>query len=310
MYEMRNIHLIWLKFKNLHLYCHCYFTEYCSDQNRNRMEIPFFQVDAFTNVPFKGNPAAVCITDDAIPETIMQQIAAENNLAETAFVSRHEGDFSLRWFTPVTEVPLCGHATLATAHILWQEGLVAPQQAIRFHTQSGWLTAERKEDWITLNFPALTGHAVQLPEEIREILGITPVHTIEVFNRFLVEVATEKEVYDANPDFARLARHPKVIITTRASAGTGFDFVSRFFAPCIGINEDPVTGSAHCCLAPYWSARLGKQQMLAYQASARGGILKLKLEGDRVLMAGQAVTVIKGAFTLNTQLHAAAALQD
>lgn len=265
------------------------------------MEIPFFQVDAFTDQPFKGNPAAVCITDQALPEIIMQQIAAENNLAETAFVSRDQDNFKLRWFTPVTEVPLCGHATLATAHILWQQGLAAPQQEIRFDTQSGWLTAARNEDWITLDFPSFTGHDVQLPQEIKEILGVTPVHTVYVFNRFLVEVATEAEVYNASPDFARLARHPKVVITARAEKGSEFDFISRFFAPCIGINEDPVTGSAHCCLAPYWSAKLGKQEMLAYQASARGGIVKVKVEGDRTFMSGQAVTLIKGVYTLNPQ---------
>lgn len=272
------------------------------------MEIPFFQVDAFTDQPFKGNPAAVCVTDDELPEIIMQQIAAENNLAETAFVSRGRNDFKLRWFTPVTEVPLCGHATLATAHILWQEGLAAPQQEIRFDTHSGWLTAVRNEDWITLDFPSFTGYAVQLPQEISEILGITPIHTVDVFNRFLVEVATEAEVYNANPDFFRLARHPKVVITARADKGSEFDFISRFFAPCIGINEDPVTGSAHCCLAPYWSAKLGKQEMLAYQASARSGIMKVKVDGDRILMSGQAVTLIKGMFTLNPQLNASAAL--
>jgi len=272
------------------------------------MEIPFFQVDAFTDQPFKGNPAAVCITDNALPETIMQQIAAENNLAETAFVSRGKDDFNLRWFTPVTEVPLCGHATLATAHILWQEGLAAPQQDIRFDTQSGWLTAARNGDWITLDFPSFTGHAVQLPQEIREILGVSPLHTEYVFNRFLVEVATEAEVYNASPDFFRLAAHPKVVITARADKGSEFDFISRFFAPCIGINEDPVTGSAHCCLAPYWAAKLGKSEMLAYQASARGGVMKVKVEGDRTLMSGQAVTVIKGTYTLNPQLYASSVL--
>ena len=272
------------------------------------MEIPFFQVDAFTDVPFKGNPAAVCITDEALPETIMQQIAAENNLAETAFVSRDKDDFKLRWFTPVTEVPLCGHATLATAHILWQQGLVTPQQEIRFDTQSGWLTTARDGDWITLDFPSFTGYAVQLPQGIREILGVSPLHTEYVFNRFVVELATEAEVYNASPDFSRLAAHPKVVITARADEGSEFDFISRFFAPCIGINEDPVTGSAHCCLAPYWAAKLGKQEMLAYQASARGGIMKVKVNGDRILMSGQAVTLIKGTYTLNPQLYASTVL--
>ncbi|WP_298740381.1 PhzF family phenazine biosynthesis protein [uncultured Chitinophaga sp.] len=263
------------------------------------MEIPFFQVDAFTDQPFKGNPAAVCITDSALPETTMQQIAAENNLAETAFVSQAAGTFNLRWFTPLTEVPLCGHATLATAHTLWQQGLADPLQEIRFDTQSGRLTAVRNEDWITLNFPSLTGHTVHLPQEVQEILGVTPVHTIDVFNRYLVEVATEAEVYDVCPDFARLTPYPKVIVTAKAAAGSGYDFISRFFAPCIGINEDPVTGSAHCCLAPYWSAKLGKPEMQAYQASSRGGALRVKVDGDRVLLSGQAVTLIRGAYIIN-----------
>lgn len=274
------------------------------------MEIPFYQVDAFTNLPFRGNPAAVCITEEPLPETLMQQIAAENNLAETAFVSPGEDGFNLRWFTPVVEVPLCGHATLATAHILWQEGRAAAGETIRFNTLSGWLSAARRGAWIELDFPSLNGHAVQLPQEVREILGVEPLHTIDVFNRFLVEVATEEEVIKANPDFTKLAHHPKVIITARTREGAEYDFISRFFAPCIGINEDPVTGSAHCCLAPYWAGKLGKQEMLAYQASARGGVIKVKVDGDRILMAGQAVTVIKGVYTLNTQYHAAPALQD
>ncbi|GAA0533910.1 PhzF family phenazine biosynthesis protein [Chitinophaga japonensis] len=263
------------------------------------MNIPFFQADAFTSVPFKGNMAAVCILDDELPETLMQQIAAENNLAETAFVRPAGGQFHLRWFTPVVEVPLCGHATLATAHILWQEGLAQPGAAIHFETLSGTLSAVKEEDWITLNFPALTGMPAQLPAEIKEILGVEPLHTIDVFNRYLVEVATAAEVVAAAPDFGKLARHPKVIITAKGEAGSPYDFVSRFFAPCIGIDEDPVTGSAHCCLAPYWGGKLGKTEMLAYQASARGGVLKLRLEGDRTLLSGQAVTVIKGMYTLN-----------
>ncbi len=272
------------------------------------MEIPYYQVDAFTNVPFKGNPAAVCISAEPLPDQLMQEIAAENNLAETAFVSPDNGAFNLRWFTPVVEVPLCGHATLATAHILWQEGLADRQQVIHFNTQSGWLTAAAKDDRIELDFPSMTGYAVQLPQEIKEILGVEPLHTIDVFNRFLVEVATEEEVINAKPDFSRLAAHPKVIITAAARKGSSFDFISRFFAPCIGINEDPVTGSAHCCLGPYWAAKLGKQEMLAYQASARGGIIKVRLQGDRTIMAGQAVTVIKGVYTLQTIHHATAAL--
>jgi PhzF family phenazine biosynthesis protein len=263
------------------------------------MDIPFYQVDAFTDKPFRGNPAAVCIVDETITAELMQQIAAENNLSETAFVSRKDEQFNLRWFTPVVEVPLCGHATLATAHTLFEAGLAPAAGTITFNTASGVLTARQQDGWIELNFPAITGQPVQLPEEIRDILQVNPVQTIEVDNRYLVEVATEAEVLAVSPDFSRLAKYPKVIVTAKADSTSEFDFISRFFAPVIGINEDPVTGAAHCCLTPYWAQQLGKTTLLAYQASARGGVLKIRLEGDRTILAGQAVTVIKGTYSIN-----------
>ena len=263
------------------------------------MNIPFYQVDAFTAKPFRGNPAAVCIVDDTVTAELMQQIAAENNLSETAFVTPENGQFNLRWFTPVVEVPLCGHATLATAHTLFREGLASAADTITFNTASGILTARQQDGWIELNFPALRGEPVQLPEEILDILQVSPVQTIFVDNRYLVELATEAEVLGLKPDFSRLAKYPKVIVTAKASNTSEFDFISRFFAPVIGINEDPVTGAAHCCLAPYWAQKLGKNSMLAYQASARGGVLKIKLEGDRTILAGEAVTVIKGTYAIN-----------
>ena len=261
------------------------------------MDIPFYQVDAFTGKPFRGNPAAVCIVDDTVTAELMQQIAAENNLSETAFVSPKNGQFNLRWFTPVVEVPLCGHATLATAHTLFETGL-APE-IITFNTASGVLTARQQDGWIELNFPAITGEPVQLPDEIRDILQVNPVQTIAVDNRYLVEVATEAEVLAVKPDFSRLAKYRKVIVTAKANSTSEFDFISRFFAPVIGINEDPVTGAAHCCLTPYWAQQLGKTTMLAYQASARGGVLRLRLENNRTILAGEAVTIIKGTYSIN-----------
>ncbi|KAA2245374.1 PhzF family phenazine biosynthesis protein [Chitinophaga agrisoli] len=263
------------------------------------MNIPFYQVDAFTKIPFKGNPAAVCIVDDTVTETMMQQIAAENNVSETAFVYRNEEGFQLRWFSPVVEVPLCGHATLATAHVLWEEGIVPKQETITFNTLSGWLSAAQHDGWIALNFPSLLGHQVPLPQEIRDILGVNPVNAMFILNRYLVELATEAEVRALTPDFSRLVNHPRIVVTAKGDPGSPFDFISRMFAPCVGINEDPVTGAAHCALAPYWAQQLGKQSMTAYQASARGGVVKVRQEGDRTVFSGEAVTVIKGTYTLN-----------
>jgi PhzF family phenazine biosynthesis protein len=264
------------------------------------MKIPFFQIDAFTNRAFGGNPAAVCLLDDlSVTDDQLMAIAAENNLSETAFLWTADDDFRLRWFTPTVEISLCGHATLASAHALWQSGRISPQTPISFHTLSGSLTATPLADgWIELNFPALQGQKAELPAPIQKALGIQPVEVIQLRDRYLVELATENEVRQLEPDLQLLAKHSNVIVTSRADAGSVYDFVSRFFAPTVGVPEDPVTGSAHCALAPYWSQKLGKTDFLAYQASKRGGVLKIQLADGRVRMAGQAVTTVEGHFHL------------
>jgi len=255
-----------------------------------------FQIDAFADAPFTGNPAAVCLLDDAtVDEPWMQNVAAEMNLSETAFVRRQGDDWSLRWFTPAVEVDLCGHATLATAHALLEEGLLAAGGTASFHTRSGVLSAKQDGELIELDFPAKIAEPSAPPEGLIEGLGTQPVRvSLNQFD-YLVEMANEDDVRSLMPDFALLRRIPVrgVIVTSRAST-PGFDFVSRFFAPGSGIDEDPVTGSAHCALAPYWAPRLGKTRFMAYQASPRGGVLRVTLDGNRVRMAGRAVTVFRG----------------
>jgi len=255
-----------------------------------------FQIDAFTDAPFTGNPAAVCLLDGAdVDDTWMQNVAAEMNLSETAFVRRQDRDWALRWFSPTIEIALCGHATLATAHALLEEGLLAAGGTATFHTMSGPLTAKRDGGLIELDFPAKAAVPAAPPEGLIEALGTQPVRvSLNEFD-YLVEMALEDDVRSLKPDFALLRRIPVrgVIVTSRAST-PGFDFISRFFAPGSGIDEDPVTGSAHCALAPYWAPRLGKTEFMAYQASPRGGVLKVTLAGDRVRMAGRAVTVLRG----------------
>ena len=255
-----------------------------------------FQIDAFADAAFKGNPAAVCLLDGRdVDAEWMQNVAAEMNLSETAFVSRRENDWSLRWFTPTTEVDLCGHATLATAHALLEEGLLPRGGTGRFHTRSGILTAAHDGDFIELDFPATVAQPSEPPDELIEGLGVHPTRVLKNQFDYMVEMATEDDLRSLKPDFAMLRHLPVrgVIATSRAST-PGFDFVSRFFAPASGINEDPVCGSAHCALAPYWAPRLGKTQFVAYQASPRGGVLRVTLAGDRVRLAGRAVTVLRG----------------
>ena len=254
------------------------------------------QIDAFTRQAFRGNPAAVCLLDRERDAEWMQSVAAEMNLSETAFLLKREDGFSLRWFTPATEVALCGHATLASAHALWEERVLGAHETARFHTLSGLLTAERKDDRIELDFPATPAQPADAPEGLLESLGITnPVYVGRNQFDYLVEVGSEAIVRVLDPDHAQLRKIPVrgVIVTARAS-DTDADFVSRFFAPGSGVDEDPVTGSAHCCLTPYWSARLGKSEMTAYQASARGGFVYVRLAGERVKLAGHAVTVMRG----------------
>jgi PhzF family phenazine biosynthesis protein len=259
------------------------------------ISLPLVQVDAFTNRPFAGNPAAVCVTDEALDTGLMQHIAAEMNLSETAFVQPRGEEFSLRWFTPATEVDLCGHATLAAAHVLWEEGHWVAERPARFHTRSGLLTAARRGDWIEMNFPATPAAPADAPAGLAEALGASPVFVGRSRFDVLVELAGEAELRGLSPDFRKLnAVAARGIIVTSKSNSAEFDFVSRFFAPAVGVDEDPVTGSAHCCLTPFWAERLGKTELKAYQASARGGVLKLKHDGDRVLLAGQAVTVLRG----------------
>ena len=261
------------------------------------MTIPIVQVDAFTAQPFAGNPAAVCILPAAKDATWMQHVAREMNLAETAFLQRRgDGrDFDLRWFTPAVEVDLCGHATLASAHVLWETGQLAVAEVARFHTRSGLLTATRRGDWIDLDFPLMPVTAVDAPAGLSEALGVTPRYVGRSRFDILVQVESEPIVRDLEPDLRRLATVDArgVIVTSRASS-TGYDFVSRFFAPQSGIDEDPVTGSSHCCLAAFWRAELGKDRFVARQLSARGGELQLQIEGDRVRIGGQAVTVLRG----------------
>ena len=259
--------------------------------------VPIIQVDAFTAEPFRGNPAAVCLLREEATAEWMQAVAAEMNLSETAFVRRRgDGDFSLRWFTPTVEVPLCGHATLASAHVVWEEKLVAPDDPITFHTKSGKLTARREADWIRLDFPALPVEPCAAPAGLAEALGCSfeSVHRNE-FGTYLAVLDSEKAVRDVQPDFARLrAIEAGVCIVTARSESGSFDFVSRFFAPGLGIDEDPVTGAAHCSLAPYWGQRLGKTELVGHQISKRGGVVRVRARGDRVDVLGQAVTVMRG----------------
>jgi PhzF family phenazine biosynthesis protein len=254
-----------------------------------------YQVDAFTDRPFAGNPAAVCILSAAPSEAWMRDVAREMNLSETAFLLPREDGFGLRWFTPAVEVQLCGHATLASAHILWETRTLPPDAPARFHTLSGLLTAERRGGWIELNFPALSAEPAACPQELLRALGISPRYVGKSQFDYLVEADSEQAVRVLNPDFTLLKRAPTrgVIVTAHAEGGE-FDFVSRFFAPAAGVDEDPVTGSAHCVLATFWAERLGKAEFVAYQASARGGVVKVRLAGDRVKLGGQAVTVMRG----------------
>lgn len=261
------------------------------------MSLRITQVDAFTAKPYRGNPAAVYVLPEARPAAWMQAVAREMNLSETAFlVARDDGGHDLRWFTPAVEVALCGHATLASAHVLWETGLLARDEQARFFTQSGLLTASRRDDgWIELDFPAKREEKAEPLPGLAQALRVEPLYIGRNAFDYLVLLGSEDEVRAARPDFGLLATLPArgLMITSRSSS-MDFDFVSRFFAPAAGVNEDPVTGSAHCCLTPFWAARLGKTEMLAYQASARGGVVRVRLRGDRVDLGGQAVTILEG----------------
>jgi predicted PhzF superfamily epimerase YddE/YHI9 len=251
------------------------------------------QIDAFTDAPFKGNPAAVCILDRERDAAWMQSVAAEMNLSETAFLLHHQDGFALRWFTPAVEVDLCGHATLASAHALWEERIL--ETGARFHTRSGLLTATRNGEWIELDFPVKAEECADAPSLLLESLGAKATYVGRNQFDYLVEVATEDELRALQPDHARLRTIPvRGVIVTARSSDPRFDFVSRFFAPGSGVDEDPVTGSAHCALTPYWAKKLGKDQMTAFQASPRGGVVRVRLAGDRVKLGGRAVTILRG----------------
>lgn len=267
------------------------------------MSIRIVQVDAFTNRPFSGNPAAVCVLPAPRSDQWMRDVAREMNLSETAFLTphnggqgaTHEGGYNLRWLTPAVEVDLCGHATVASAHVLWEDGHLPEGVQARFHTRSGLLTADRRGEWIELDFPAKLAVSADPPPELLPALGVAKAEYVgrNAFD-YLVEVDSEEVLRSLAPDHSRLRKLPVrgIIVTAR---GTGeFHFVSRFFAPGSGVDEDPVTGSAHTALGPYWGGKLGKSEFTAFQASARGGVVRVRLNGERVLLGGQAVTVMTG----------------
>jgi PhzF family phenazine biosynthesis protein len=258
------------------------------------MSLPIVQVDAFTSSAFGGNPAAVCVLPEARDAAWMQKVAMEMNLSETAFLVKQADGYDLRWFTPAVEVDLCGHATLASAHALWESGKLARGAQARFHTRSGLLTAEQNGEWIELNFPVKVETASEAPVGMLEALGAPAKYVGRNQFDYLVELE-ESDLLKMSPDHGQLRKIPvRGVIVTSRSSDPQYDFLSRFFAPGSGIDEDPVTGSAHTALTPYWAAKLGKTTMMARQASARGGVLRVILKCDRVLLGGQAVTTLRG----------------
>ncbi len=260
------------------------------------MSLTMYQVDAFTERPFSGNPAAVFILPGPRDEQWLQDVAREMNLSETAFLVQAADGYDLRWFTPYTEVELCGHATLASAHVLWETGRLGRDKQARFHTRSGLLMAVYdNRGWIEMDFPAQLAGEAPPPDGLLDALEVSPRYVGKNAWDYLIEVESEDEVRGLNPDFNLLKRVPaRGIIVTSAALGKDYDFVSRFFAPAVGVDEDPVTGSAHCCLGPYWSAKLKKMELTAFQASARSGLIRIRLGGDRVFISGKAVTILRG----------------
>ncbi|MBI5267528.1 MAG: PhzF family phenazine biosynthesis protein [candidate division Zixibacteria bacterium] len=253
------------------------------------------QIDAFADKPFAGNPAAVCLLDAPRDESWMQLVAREMNVSETAFLSPASDGYNLRWFTPSVEVALCGHATLASAHHLWESGHTKPGDTLKFHTKSGLLTASRRGDLIELDFPARPCAEVPPPPGLLDAFEVTGSFVGKSQYDYLIEVASEDIVRTLIPDQSLLkALSVRGVMVTARSSSSDFDIVSRFFAPGAGVDEDPVTGSAHCTLGPYWAPKLGKSELRAYQASARGGSMLVTVRGDRVLLAGRAITVLRG----------------
>lgn len=260
-----------------------------------------FQVDAFTDKPFGGNPAAVCVLKQPQDEAWMQDLAREMNLSETAYLLKDEerSGFGLRWFTPTTEVDLCGHATLASAHVLWEYGYLPREDEVRFHTRSGRLTVRLADDgWMEMDFQAKRAEPTAPPVAVVDALGVQPVRVLRNEMDLLVVLRSEKEVRDLAPDLPALGREDvRGIIVTACSTSGEYAFVSRFFAPRVGVPEDPVTGSAHCALGPYWAEALGENTMIGYQASPRGGVVRVEVREERVLLSGRAVTVLEGTLT-------------
>lgn len=261
------------------------------------MRQPVYVVDAFADRPFVGNPAAVCPLDGPMHDSLMQRVAAEMNLSETSFVWREADLWRLRWFTPTVEVDLCGHATLAAAHVLWDAGHATSGKRLEFMTRSGRLTVDPHETGYRMDFPALPVKAVPSPNDFSAAIGCEPIWVGANGMDLFAEVADESTLRSLRPDLGRLATYPVrgIIVTAR---GTTCDFVSRFFAPASGVPEDPVTGSAHCALGPYWAEKLGRAELLGYQASARGGFVRVTVLQDRVLLGGTAVTVLRGELDL------------
>ncbi len=259
------------------------------------MPVPLYHVSAFTRRPFAGNPAAVCLLDAPRPDAWLHSVAAQMNLSETAFLWPEGDGQRLRWLTPKVEVDLCGHATLASAHILYETGRRPSTLAIRFHTRSGTLIVEPSGGELVMDFPARPAQEAPTPPGLAAALGAEVRWSGQNGMDWLVEVSGEAELRGLTPDMAALAKLPvRGVIVTAAPASPGVDFVSRFFAPGAGVPEDPVTGSAHCCLAPFWAARLGKTEMHAAQVSARGGEMGVRVAGERVFLTGSAVTVLRG----------------
>ena len=259
------------------------------------MGAPIFHVDAFADAPFTGNPAAVCLLDSPAEPEWMQAVAAEMNLSETAFVVAVGEEYGLRWFTPTVEVPLCGHATLASAHVLWEGWLEADEPA-RFQTESGLLTCVRVGDLIEMDLPVDAPDPIVVSQELRDALGAEIVEAARNRVGKVLALTDEDAVRSLQPDFGAIASMDAVgVIVTAASSAPDVDFVSRYFAPAVGIDEDPVTGAAHCALAPFWAARLGRDELVGYQASKRGGTVRCRLKGDRVVLGGYATTVTRGA---------------
>ncbi|WP_254847768.1 PhzF family phenazine biosynthesis protein [Paenibacillus odorifer] len=264
----------------------------------NTMNIPLYIIDAFAEQAYSGNPAAVCLLEHPVDEGYMQKTAAEMNLSETAFLWTEEDGYRLRWFTPKVEVKLCGHGTLASAHVLWESGLLAPDMEARFYTRSGLLRASRSGDLISLYFPPYQLQPSPVISGLAAALGIAEANVVETMryaDNVLVRLDQEARVRELSPDFGALSGlEGRGFAVTAESSIEGIDCISRFFAPKVGVNEDPVTGSAHTALAPFWADRLNRTQLTAYQASKRGGLLQLEVSKDEIKMSGRALTIVSG----------------